>query len=104
MQKVVNFLEKYVQWIALGIGALYLGLMAYSYLVEPAVQVEYAGKQRAPGEIDPAIAAGPAKGLKDAMANRDLFVSPPFEPRDEIAKVIGGGGPVPLNPTDVRPP
>ena len=49
MDKVLPILEKYVEWIALGIAGLFLALMAYSYLAKPAVTVPLGPSQIAPG-------------------------------------------------------
>src|SRR3954470_17714038 len=79
MQKVVDFLEKYVQWIALGIGALYLGFMAYSYLVQPAITVPDAkGTAVLPGDVDPGIAKS-VQNLKTAMSDKTDVPYPPFD-------------------------
>ena len=37
MQKVIDFLEKHVQWVALGLGGLFLLLMVYLYVLTPPV-------------------------------------------------------------------
>ena len=50
MNKVLPILEKYVQWIALGIGVLFLLLMAYSYLAQSPVMVPVGTKEVTPGE------------------------------------------------------
>ena len=37
MPKIVQFLEKNVEWFALGLGALFLGWAAWTYLINPPV-------------------------------------------------------------------
>jgi len=39
MQKVLDLLEKHVQWVALGLGALWLLFMAWSYVINPPAKV-----------------------------------------------------------------
>ena len=56
MEKVLKFLEKYVQWIALGLGGLFLLAMVYNYVLQDPVTVTLGGKDVLPGEIDKEIA------------------------------------------------
>jgi hypothetical protein len=68
MNKVVAFLEKHVQWIALGLGFLYLGYMIYGYVVQtPVVVVGVAPTPLTPGEVDPYIRDSVAYPLDRAM-------------------------------------
>jgi hypothetical protein len=52
MDKVLPIIEKHVQWFALGLGALFLGLMAYSYVVQTPVTVPVAGRPMVPSQVD----------------------------------------------------
>ncbi len=67
MQKVVDFLEKHVQWVALGLGVVYVLYILYAYVLTPPVTVEVNGEPMTAKEIDKAIAAGPAANLKKAI-------------------------------------
>ena len=67
MQKVVDFLEKYVQWIALGLGGLFLLFMAYTYIVSDPVTVEVAGQNLEPGEVEEQTLNGPVRLIQDMM-------------------------------------
>jgi hypothetical protein len=104
MQKVLDFLEKNVQWIALGIGALYLGLMAYGYLAQPAVEVKYGSESVAPGDIDPKIAKDSVKRLKDAMASAGAIQPQKFEPAADLKVVFEGNKPELPSPAPFKPP
>jgi hypothetical protein len=59
MQKVVQFLEKYVQWLAIALGLAFLGFMGWSYVYKnPAAQVGQIGGQSVevtPGDVDKKI-------------------------------------------------
>lgn len=55
MQNALQLLEKYVEWIALGIGLLVLGLLASTYLTGKPVTVNMNGKDYGPGELDKQI-------------------------------------------------
>ncbi len=70
MQKYLKYLEQYVQWIAIALGAAYLLYMVYGYAVQPPVKV--AGKPLSPSELPKLIADGPARQLEDAMRNRTV--------------------------------
>ncbi|QOV89275.1 hypothetical protein [Humisphaera borealis] len=72
MDKILPILEKYVEWIALGIGALFMALMGYSYAVKSPVSVPLGTEQLAPSAVDPAIKKSPDLGaLVDAMASKN---------------------------------
>ena len=57
MEKALVILEKHVQWIAIGIGALFLVLMVYSYALQDPVTVPVPGasKPMTPAELDKTI-------------------------------------------------
>src|SRR6185503_354927 len=52
MKKVLDIMEKNVQWLALGLGALYLLWMAYSYVITPPVNVKIGQQELSPGKVD----------------------------------------------------
>lgn len=70
MQKVVEFLEKYVQWVAIGLGALFVLFMVYTYVLNPPATVELGGTTRTPGEVDPYTLENVGKQLESAMSDR----------------------------------
>lgn len=51
MPKFIDFLEKNVQWLALGLGGLFLVWMVYLYVLTPPVVVELDGQQAGPVEV-----------------------------------------------------
>src|SRR5688572_24382718 len=67
MQKVVDFLEKNVQWLVLGLGGVIFLLMVWWYVVQPPVTVQVSGKQVLPGEIDQQTVQGPVSNFKRAI-------------------------------------
>src|SRR3954465_2001332 len=67
MKKVVDFLEKYVEWVAVGLGVLFVAAMAWLYLVSSPVTVTVAGRQLGPGDIDKYIAESPIATLESQM-------------------------------------
>jgi hypothetical protein len=103
MQKALDLLEKNVQFIALGLGALFLLLMAYSYLLTPPVTVKVGAKELQAGEVDEQV-----KKVSVAEINRVIqpqprvqfdvsdpvatLLTPTFNPRVDLAPL--GPGPV----------
>jgi hypothetical protein len=72
MQKFLKIAEQYVQWFALGLGALYLLFMGWSYVYKSDINVSMGPKTAVePGEIDATIAKGPIADLENKMANAD---------------------------------
>ena len=64
MKKVLDFLEAKVQWVALGLGVLYMLYMAYLYLIASPVQVAgIAPEPLSPGDVDPYIVKEVAEPL-----------------------------------------
>src|SRR3954451_19886558 len=56
MKKVVAFLEKYAEWLALGVACVFLLYMVYSYVVSPeALHVKVGSDTVYPGEVDPHV-------------------------------------------------
>jgi hypothetical protein len=76
MQKVVKFLESYVQWLALGLGLLWVLWIGYSYWAKPSTVVTIttpSGPQQVgPSDVDDIANApdGPVDKLKKALDNR----------------------------------
>ena len=70
MDKITGFLEKYVQWVAVGLGALWLIYMGWSFVLTPPAQVQGPdGSAMTGGELDKATAEGVARNLEQAINN-----------------------------------
>jgi hypothetical protein len=69
MQKVTKFLESYVQWLVLGLGAVWLLWVGYAYWVSKPVAVEIGSALYGPGEIDDYVAqsGGPIDTLAHSL-------------------------------------
>ena len=52
MQKVLDLLEKHVQWVALGLGALWLLFMAWSYVINPPAKVTIGSADLKAADVD----------------------------------------------------
>lgn len=77
MEKHLKTLENNVQWIALGLGGIYLLWMVYAYVITPPVTVKLDKSATAaaitPGDIDDTIAKKDAEPLKMAMSRSDTL-------------------------------
>lgn len=67
MEKVTQFLEKNVEWIALGLGGLFLLWVLWAYVITPPVQVQIDGRQLTLGEVDRHIRDNAARRLQQAI-------------------------------------
>lgn len=76
MNKVTDFLEKHVQWIAIAIGGAIFLLALWVYVIQPDVGAEIGGREYGPGEVDRRVLNGAAGDLKLAM---EPSVVPPTE-------------------------
>jgi uncharacterized membrane protein YgcG len=52
MKKVLDFLESNVQWVALGLGVIYVLWMAWSYMITSPVAVTVNNTPMSPGQVD----------------------------------------------------
>ena len=56
MNKVVDFFEKYAEWLALGVAGIFLLFMIWSYVVNPtAVKVQVGSEETTPGDVEPTV-------------------------------------------------
>src|SRR5438045_1573743 len=82
MRKVLDFMEKNVQWLAMGLGGVYLLWMVWSYVINPQVKVTGVDPQSAlaPGAVDEYIAEHNAAKLDEAMKRERpaQFAAPDF--------------------------
>src|SRR5436309_1106181 len=68
MQKVVVFLEKHVQWLAIALGAVYLLWMVWSFVLNDPTTVKLAdGTSASPGKVDQHIYEDSATKLQGQM-------------------------------------
>ena len=75
MDKVKKFLESYVEWVALALGAAFLGWMVYGYVLDKPVSSTVGSESGVePADIPKKIWDGPGKTLRDAI---DSTAAPP---------------------------
>jgi len=72
MPKVIEILEGYVEWIAIGLGALFVMLMIYLYVLTPVATVEVGGEARGPGKVDTFLREGIATELEAEMGSTKI--------------------------------
>ena len=71
MKKVVAFLEKYAEWLALGVACLFLLFTIYTYIVSPdALKVKVGNEAMLPGDVDPYSATAAVRGRSLLWAGR----------------------------------
>jgi hypothetical protein len=75
MQKVLDILEKQVEWIALGLGVLFLGWMTWSYAINSPVSKNVGGETLTPGNVDAHFLPS-AERLEDAMRSTSVPAFP----------------------------
>ena len=82
MQKILDILERNVQWIALGIGGLLMLWAAYHYLAQPVAAVKVAGHDYAPGQIATFTAQTTASEIQKQIGDQTV---PDIHPTDVAA-------------------
>jgi len=93
MQKVVDFLEKHVQWVALGLGGLYLLYMVWSYILTPPVTTEISGAPDplTPGTVDQYILDNRIRELNGRVNDtRTVDVAVP-DFSEKFKEILNGG-------------
>src|SRR3954465_8790441 len=97
MQKVLAFLEKNVQWLAIGLGGIFMLFMVWTYVINnPAkVTIPGAGETRyAPGDVDQFVYNNSADKLQREIDN-PRTVALPNPKYDQILNDILNPAPVP---------
>ena len=116
MKKVVAFLEKYAEWVALGVACLFLLFVVYSYVVSPdQLHAKVGSDTVLPGDVDPAVnktvatLAGeieaPAVGVQRPTPDYGKQFAEAIGPQRKgmTPEVIAGGQPIrPLLPGEER--
>ena len=67
MKKVVDFLEANVQWVALGLGVLWVLWMAWGFAINKPVAVKIGNEEMAPGSVDPYIVEHAVSDVRGKM-------------------------------------
>lgn len=98
MQKVTQFLEKNVEWVAVGAGALFLLWMVYLYLLMPPVSKKVGDTVLTPDNVEQWIASGPASTLANLMSGSKV---PAFVVDDFTSAVTNGLQLDSLHPTEL---
>src|SRR4051812_38173573 len=98
MKKFLPYLERYVQWVALGLGVLFVFYMVYAYVITPPVNATLNGKSVDLGNVDHVTREGPARELETAIQNGpangiDAITVKPVLP-DFIKKFTNANDPV----------
>jgi hypothetical protein len=109
MQKLVAFLEKYAEWLGVGVASLFFLFVVYSYVVSPEqVKVKVGSDAVFPGSVDEKVNESSVKRLQTAMeAPSNLtFPVPDFagdfqkkmgDKRERMTSEVLAGGP-PIRP------
>src|SRR5438552_2715952 len=90
MEKVTAILEKYVQWIVLGLAALFLGYMAYTYVMSEPTKITVGSQSVVPSEIDKVTATGPVLKLNNDLAKEAPNMSVADFVKEWTDKITGG--------------
>ncbi|MGD1275660.1 MAG: hypothetical protein ABR964_00380 [Tepidisphaeraceae bacterium] len=98
MQKILQFLEKNVEWLALGLGVLFLGWAAWTYLIIPPVSNVVGGIVMTPGNVDDEIWNTSGERLDTAIKG----ATPPSFKVDDFPKTVAQG--LALPPGQPLPP
>lgn len=72
MQKLTEMLERYVQWVAVAIGALFLAIMVGMYVIDTPVTGKIGGKAVTLNSVENEINSSVATRLEAAMANKQV--------------------------------
>jgi len=77
MQKVTEFLEKNVQWLAIGLGAFFVLYMTYLYVLQPPAKVTVGTDTFTASEIDSDTLDKVAKTVQAQMHSSEKVALPP---------------------------
>lgn len=93
MKKIVDLLEQHVQWIAIGIGVLYLAFTIWSYVINNPVTTQVRGSTVDLGTVDQTILDSAGRPLQQAIESTDTVpgLSKPPEISGQFAQQIQDG-------------
>lgn len=77
MKKITDFLEQYVEWVALAVGGLFLLFMVFTYVLSDPVSVELSGRTYSPGDVD--------REIREQASRLEERINPRGEPVVKIA-------------------
>lgn len=86
MEKVLSFLEKYVEWIAIAIGGLIFMYAVWIFWIAPDITAEVNGEEVGPRTVDAKVLAGPGASLDAAMNKPQVPIPSPPDLAEEFAK------------------
>lgn len=92
MQKTLDILEKNVQWIVLGLAALFLVWVAYGYVITPPAEVKIGNRLVTPGEVALVVKSSADELESQIKENKPVsFPTPDLVTawRDHFAKPFG---------------
>jgi hypothetical protein len=69
MKKIVDFLEKHVQWVAVGIGGLYLLFTLWGYVINDPLKTDLQGQTVDLASVNDVILEGPGQKLQQDIAS-----------------------------------
>lgn len=92
MDKVTAFMEKNVEWIAMGLGGLFLLFVAWNYGVSNPVPVEIDGKPYSAASVDKKVEER-ARQLEEKLAHRTPLKIPVVNVADQFSQAFN-----PTNP------
>lgn len=95
MQNAIQFLEKKVEWLAVGVGALFFLWMAYLYLLSQPVSKTVGGTVITPDNVEQWIDTTSATSVRNQIANAK---APAFNVEDFSSAITSG-----LNLDTVKP-
>jgi len=89
MDKVKKFLERYVEWLALAVGGLFLGWTVYQYVVQKPVTAQVGSDSAVePSDIPKKVWEGPGQQIEVQINNTNP--PPPMEPTvDYPSQIVG---------------
>src|SRR3954463_2753907 len=67
MKKILDFLEQNVQWVVIAAGVLYLGFMAWTFVINSPVSVTIDNEKLGPGDVDRLIVDRPVGTLNEKL-------------------------------------
>src|SRR5215510_13617216 len=98
MQKLTNFLEQHVQWVAIGLGGLFALWMAWGYLINSPASVQVDGQPYTAGQVSKHTSETIAADLQGKINSNATVATKVPRPADRFMEAMTwkGAGDVPL--------
>jgi len=89
-KKILDWLEKNCQYLAIGLGALFVGYMIYLYVLQPPAKIQLGQETLTAGKVDEYINTNKIVSIRHEPRNRQYRITWDYEGGDIVVYEVAG--------------